>query len=158
MSELLVQSLSRTPCPNPKVIKNLCTALCSDADYTPVITALPPPVKGSKGSTTATTGKRGSLIHKEFENKTKQIYDHVSCRSKSGVFFYSREMLIQVAYISIYVRFKGLLSDYLYRNHIVICLFVPDSSQEVTSCNTFSGILTLNAQQKVSKFYNPHSE
>jgi len=35
--ELLAQLIDRDPCPNSKVIKNLCNMLCSDPSHTPVI-------------------------------------------------------------------------------------------------------------------------
>ena len=35
MSQLLSLCRSRTPCPNGKIVKNLCTLVCSDPNYTP---------------------------------------------------------------------------------------------------------------------------
>ncbi len=37
LSQLLQLCQQRTPCPNNKVIKNLCAMLCCDAKFTPVI-------------------------------------------------------------------------------------------------------------------------
>ena len=33
----MIQSKDREPCPNAKVVKNLCTCLCADPSFTPVI-------------------------------------------------------------------------------------------------------------------------
>ncbi|XP_033118487.1 TATA-binding protein-associated factor 172-like [Anneissia japonica] len=43
LAKLLEQCISRTPCPNPKIIKNLCSFLCCDSTQTPnVVTPINP--------------------------------------------------------------------------------------------------------------------
>lgn len=37
LAHMLELCVDRTPCPNPKVISNLCTFLCSDVEFTPKI-------------------------------------------------------------------------------------------------------------------------
>ncbi len=37
LSELVDSCKSRLPSPNPKIIKNLCTAVCCDPDHTPKV-------------------------------------------------------------------------------------------------------------------------
>ncbi len=44
LSKLLRLCTTRSPCPNPKVVKNLQTMLCSDEEFTPVVAKMPPSV------------------------------------------------------------------------------------------------------------------
>ncbi|XP_005991591.1 TATA-binding protein-associated factor 172 isoform X2 [Latimeria chalumnae] len=54
IAKLLQQSKSRVPCPNPKIVKNLCTSLCVDPQLTPsaVCPVIPNNQENSKGLNT----------------------------------------------------------------------------------------------------------
>ncbi|XP_061692379.1 TATA-binding protein-associated factor 172 [Syngnathoides biaculeatus] len=51
IAKLLQQCCGRTPCPNPKIIKNLCASVCADSSVTPSSACpVPPSQENSKGS------------------------------------------------------------------------------------------------------------
>ncbi|XP_046389697.1 TATA-binding protein-associated factor 172 [Ischnura elegans] len=51
LTYLVDRCLSRSnPCPNPKIISNLCTLLCSDSEFTPKIMPCPPGEGGCIGN------------------------------------------------------------------------------------------------------------
>uniref|UniRef100_A0A8C5MZY2 B-TFIID TATA-box binding protein associated factor 1 n=1 Tax=Leptobrachium leishanense TaxID=445787 RepID=A0A8C5MZY2_9ANUR len=53
IAKLLQQCTPRTPCPNPKIVKNLCSSLCIDPNITPSVTCPAPAINHmdiSKGS------------------------------------------------------------------------------------------------------------
>ncbi|XP_066457101.1 TATA-binding protein-associated factor 172 isoform X2 [Eleutherodactylus coqui] len=42
IAKLLQQCISRTPCPNPKILKNLCSSVCVDSSITPSVSCPTP--------------------------------------------------------------------------------------------------------------------
>ncbi|OCT71624.1 TATA-binding protein-associated factor 172 [Xenopus laevis] len=59
IAKLLQQCTSRTPCPNPKIIKNLCSSLCIDPNITPTVVCPAPAlnnVENSKGPSSEKDG------------------------------------------------------------------------------------------------------
>ncbi|XP_057704435.1 TATA-binding protein-associated factor 172 [Corythoichthys intestinalis] len=51
IAKLLQQCGGRSPCPNPKIIKNLCASVCADSSVTPSSACpVPTPLDNSKGS------------------------------------------------------------------------------------------------------------
>lgn len=50
IAKLLQQCTTRTPCPNSKVIKNLCSSLCVDPYLTPCVTCPVPTQSGQENS------------------------------------------------------------------------------------------------------------
>lgn len=65
LSSLLDICHDRTPCPNAKIIKNLCNYLCCDVQHTPSIQ--PSPVSDIK----LTTSRNGSPIDEEDPGKSR---------------------------------------------------------------------------------------
>lgn len=50
IAKLLQQCTTRTPCPNSKIIKNLCSSLCVDQYLTPCVTCPVPTQSGQDNS------------------------------------------------------------------------------------------------------------
>lgn len=50
IARLLQQCTTRTPCPNSKIIKNLCSSLCVDPYLTPCVTCPVPTQSGQENS------------------------------------------------------------------------------------------------------------
>lgn len=50
IAKLLQQCTTRTPCPNSKIIKNLCSSLCVDPYLTPCVTCPVPTQSGQENS------------------------------------------------------------------------------------------------------------
>uniref|UniRef100_A0A3Q3JAF2 BTAF1 RNA polymerase II, B-TFIID transcription factor-associated n=1 Tax=Monopterus albus TaxID=43700 RepID=A0A3Q3JAF2_MONAL len=51
IAKLLQQCAGRSPCPNPKIIRNLCTSVCVDSSVTPSSSCpVPPTQENAKGS------------------------------------------------------------------------------------------------------------
>ncbi|XP_055469787.1 TATA-binding protein-associated factor 172 isoform X2 [Psammomys obesus] len=59
IAKLLQQCTARTPCPNSKVIKNLCSSLCVDPYLTPCVTCPVPPQSGQENSKGSNSEKDG---------------------------------------------------------------------------------------------------
>lgn len=59
IAKLLQQCISRTPCPNPKILKNLCSSVCVDSNITPAVSCPAPVINhtdNSKGSNSEKDG------------------------------------------------------------------------------------------------------
>ncbi|XP_061914731.1 TATA-binding protein-associated factor 172 [Entelurus aequoreus] len=68
IAKLLQQCAGRSPCPNPKVIKNLCASVCVDSSVTPSAACpVPPTQENTKGS-----GLEKDCLH-HMVNKTRGI-------------------------------------------------------------------------------------
>uniref|UniRef100_A0A3Q2YQE6 B-TFIID TATA-box binding protein associated factor 1 n=1 Tax=Hippocampus comes TaxID=109280 RepID=A0A3Q2YQE6_HIPCM len=68
IAKLLQQCGGRSPCPNPKIIKNLCASVCADSSVTPSAACpVPPTQENSKGS-----GLDKDCLH-HMVNKTRGI-------------------------------------------------------------------------------------
>ncbi|EDL41777.1 mCG13925 [Mus musculus] len=59
IAKLLQQCTTRTPCPNSKVIKNLCSSLCVDPYLTPCVTCPVPTQSGQENSKGSNSEKDG---------------------------------------------------------------------------------------------------
>ncbi|KAM9065654.1 TATA-binding protein-associated factor 172 isoform X1 [Sarcophilus harrisii] len=59
IAKLLQQCTSRTPCPNSKIIKNLCSSLCVDPHLTPCVACPAPPQTSHENSKGQNTDKDG---------------------------------------------------------------------------------------------------
>ncbi|KAM8924786.1 TATA-binding protein-associated factor 172 [Pelodytes ibericus] len=62
IAKLLQQCTSRTPCPNPKILKNLCSSLCVDPNITPSVTC-PAPALNNMESTKGPNSEKDGLYH-----------------------------------------------------------------------------------------------
>uniref|UniRef100_A0A4W3KDG6 B-TFIID TATA-box binding protein associated factor 1 n=1 Tax=Callorhinchus milii TaxID=7868 RepID=A0A4W3KDG6_CALMI len=70
IAKLLQQCTSRCPCPNPKIVKNLCNSVCVDSTVTPSAispVALPNSLENSKGPNSEKDGMHHTV------NKTRGI-------------------------------------------------------------------------------------
>ncbi|KAG9344401.1 hypothetical protein JZ751_011071 [Albula glossodonta] len=67
-AKLLQQCITRSPCPNPKIIKNLCTSICVDPLLTPSAAC---PVPSTYDSAKAGISEKDGMHH--VVNKTKGI-------------------------------------------------------------------------------------
>ncbi|KAM7073998.1 TATA-binding protein-associated factor 172 isoform 1-T1 [Molossus nigricans] len=59
IAKLLQQCTTRTPCPNSKIIKNLCSSLCVDPYLTPSVTCPVPTQSGQENSKGSSSEKDG---------------------------------------------------------------------------------------------------
>ncbi|XP_012515118.1 PREDICTED: TATA-binding protein-associated factor 172 [Propithecus coquereli] len=59
IAKLLQQCTTRTPCPNSKIIKNLCSSLCVDPYLTPCVTCPVPTQSGQENSKGSNSEKDG---------------------------------------------------------------------------------------------------
>ncbi|XP_075830034.1 TATA-binding protein-associated factor 172 isoform X1 [Microtus pennsylvanicus] len=59
IAKLLQQCTARTPCPNSKIIKNLCSSLCVDPYLTPCVTCPVPTQSGQENSKGSNSEKDG---------------------------------------------------------------------------------------------------
>ncbi|XP_072029618.1 TATA-binding protein-associated factor 172-like [Amphiura filiformis] len=63
LARLLQLCISRTPCPNPKIIKNLCNSVCGDSNHTPsAMEPVRPLTLSSMGSSLGETGRPSSPL------------------------------------------------------------------------------------------------
>ncbi|KAG8435264.1 hypothetical protein GDO86_013278 [Hymenochirus boettgeri] len=59
IAKLLQQCMLRTPCPNPKIVKNLCSSLCIDPNITPSVVCPAPTLNNMENAKGANTDKDG---------------------------------------------------------------------------------------------------
>lgn len=59
IAKLLQQCMSRNPCPNPKIVKNLCNSLCIDPHLTPSAACPAPPQSSHENSKGSNSDKDG---------------------------------------------------------------------------------------------------
>nr|XP_033799589.1 TATA-binding protein-associated factor 172 isoform X2 [Geotrypetes seraphini] len=62
IAKLLQQCILRTPCPNPKIIKNICSSLCVDPHLTPLVTC-PAPALSSQENSKGLNFERDGMHH-----------------------------------------------------------------------------------------------
>ncbi|XP_072281164.1 TATA-binding protein-associated factor 172 isoform X2 [Pyxicephalus adspersus] len=60
IAKLLQQCISRTPCPNPKILKNLCSSVCVDSNITPSISCPAPVINNTENSKGSNSEKEGT--------------------------------------------------------------------------------------------------
>ncbi|XP_067858540.1 TATA-binding protein-associated factor 172 isoform X3 [Heptranchias perlo] len=70
IAKLLQQCTSRCPCPNPKIVKNLCNSVCVDSTVTPSATS-PVPVSNSVDNSKGPNSEKDGMHHTV--NKTRGI-------------------------------------------------------------------------------------
>ncbi|XP_060697914.1 TATA-binding protein-associated factor 172 isoform X1 [Hemiscyllium ocellatum] len=70
IAKLLQQCTSRCPCPNPKIVKNLCNSVCVDSTVTPSATS-PVPMSNSMENSKGPNSEKDGMHHTV--NKTRGI-------------------------------------------------------------------------------------
>ncbi|XP_018414179.1 PREDICTED: TATA-binding protein-associated factor 172 [Nanorana parkeri] len=60
IAKLLQQCISRTPCPNPKILKNLCSSVCVDSNITPSVSCPAPVINNTDHSKGLNSEKDGT--------------------------------------------------------------------------------------------------
>nr|XP_033799591.1 TATA-binding protein-associated factor 172 isoform X4 [Geotrypetes seraphini] len=63
IAKLLQQCILRTPCPNPKIIKNICSSLCVDPHLTPLVTCPAPALSSQENSKVGLNFERDGMHH-----------------------------------------------------------------------------------------------
>ncbi|XP_078007124.1 TATA-binding protein-associated factor 172 isoform X5 [Phascolarctos cinereus] len=63
IAKLLQQCTSRTPCPNSKIIKNLCSSLCVDPHLTPCVACPAPPQSSHENSKVGQNTDKDGMHH-----------------------------------------------------------------------------------------------
>ncbi|KAM5142212.1 TATA-binding protein-associated factor 172 [Mantella aurantiaca] len=62
IAKLLQQCISRTPCPNPKILKNLCSSVCVDSNITPAL-SVPAPVTNNTDHSKGLNSEKDGPCH-----------------------------------------------------------------------------------------------
>ncbi|XP_068114094.1 TATA-binding protein-associated factor 172 [Hyperolius riggenbachi] len=60
IAKLLKQCISRTPCPNSKIVKNLCSSVCVDSNITPALSCPAPAINNIENSKGSSSEKEGT--------------------------------------------------------------------------------------------------
>lgn len=85
IAKLLQQCAGRSPCPNPKIIKNLCSSACMDSVTTPSSACpVPPTQENAKGYTSVFI----FLLNGYFES-TATTFIHQACINSDEVLFHA---------------------------------------------------------------------
>ncbi|XP_063291293.1 TATA-binding protein-associated factor 172 isoform X1 [Pelobates fuscus] len=63
IAKLLQQCTQRTPCPNPKIVKNLCSSLCVDPNITPSVTCPAPALNNVENSKAGPNADKEGMYH-----------------------------------------------------------------------------------------------
>ncbi|KAM4703865.1 TATA-binding protein-associated factor 172 [Rhinophrynus dorsalis] len=68
IAKLLQECTLRTPCPNPKIVKNLCTSLCVDPNITPSV-ACPTPALNNVENAKGPNSEKDGMYHTVTKHK-----------------------------------------------------------------------------------------
>ncbi|XP_053306351.1 TATA-binding protein-associated factor 172 isoform X2 [Spea bombifrons] len=63
IAKLLQQSTSRTPCPNQKIVKNVCSSLCIDPNITPSVKCPAPTANNMENSKVGSNSDKDGMYH-----------------------------------------------------------------------------------------------